>query len=97
MNKDEVQSELQFFWMLVVKCSVASPMLGMLLSVEELESLVTPYCHVFQNHLHFLPLLLLCHSTSSCFNQAMVLIICHHRLLSRPCLYLIFHIFSFTS
>jgi hypothetical protein len=30
------------------------PMLSMLLSVEELESLVIPYCHVFENHLHFL-------------------------------------------
>jgi hypothetical protein len=29
-------------------------MLSMLLSVEELESLVIPYCHVFENHLHFL-------------------------------------------
>jgi hypothetical protein len=32
----------------------SSPMLCMLLSVEELESLVIPYCHVFENHLHFL-------------------------------------------
>jgi hypothetical protein len=31
-------------------------MLSMLLSVEELQSLVIPYCHVFGNHLHFLPL-----------------------------------------
>jgi hypothetical protein len=26
----------------------------MLLSVEELESLIIPYCHVFENRLHFL-------------------------------------------
>ena len=32
----------------------SSPMLSVLLSVEELESLVIPYCHVFENHLHFL-------------------------------------------
>jgi hypothetical protein len=35
----------------------SSPMLSMLLSVEELESLVVPYFHVFENCLHFLPLL----------------------------------------
>jgi hypothetical protein len=40
-------------------------MLSVFLSVEELESLVIPYCHVFENHLHFLPLLLICSSTSS--------------------------------
>jgi hypothetical protein len=35
--------------------SFKSPlMLSMLLSVEELESLIIPYCHVFENHLHFL-------------------------------------------
>jgi hypothetical protein len=32
----------------------SSPMLSMLLSVEELESLVVPYCHVFENRLNFL-------------------------------------------
>jgi hypothetical protein len=32
----------------------SSPMLRMLLSVEELELLVIPYCHVFENHIHFL-------------------------------------------
>jgi hypothetical protein len=31
-------------------------MLCVLLSVEELELLVIPYCHVFENHLHFLSL-----------------------------------------
>jgi hypothetical protein len=31
-------------------------MLSVLLHVEELELLVIPYCHVFENHLHFLPL-----------------------------------------
>jgi hypothetical protein len=35
----------------------SSPMLSVLLSVEELEFLVIPYCHVFENHLHFLSLL----------------------------------------
>jgi hypothetical protein len=49
----------------------------MLLSVEELESLVTPYCLVFENHLHFLPLWLICSSTSSYYHQAMVPIL-HH-------------------
>jgi hypothetical protein len=29
-------------------------MLSMSLTVEELESLVIPYCHVFENRLHFL-------------------------------------------
>jgi hypothetical protein len=32
----------------------SSPMLSVLLSVEEFELLVIPYCHVFENHLHFL-------------------------------------------
>jgi hypothetical protein len=32
----------------------SSPMLSMLLSVEELESLVVPYCRVFENCIHFL-------------------------------------------
>jgi hypothetical protein len=32
----------------------SSPILSMLLSVEELELLVIPYCHVFENFLHFL-------------------------------------------
>jgi hypothetical protein len=32
----------------------SSPMLSMLLSVEELESLVIPYRHMFENLLHFL-------------------------------------------
>jgi hypothetical protein len=32
----------------------SSPMLSMLLSVEELELLVIPYCHVFENRLQFL-------------------------------------------
>jgi hypothetical protein len=75
-------------------------MLSMLLSMEELESLVIPYCHVFENHLHSsLPLLLSCSSTSSYiikpwFNPFSYR---HHRLTSRPCRCLIFHRFSFTS
>jgi hypothetical protein len=32
----------------------SSPMLSMLLSMEELELLVIPYFHVFENRLHFL-------------------------------------------
>jgi hypothetical protein len=55
----------------------SSPMLSMLLSVEELESLVIPYCHVFESHVHFFPLLLTCPSTSSYYHQAMVPIL-HH-------------------
>jgi hypothetical protein len=49
----------------------------MLLSVEELESLVILYCHVFENNLHFLPLLLNYPSTSSYHYQAMVPILRH--------------------
>jgi hypothetical protein len=63
------------------------PMLSMLLSVEELESLVIPYWHAFENHLHFLPLLLTCPSTSYYYHQAMAPILHHivitdfHRIL----------------
>jgi hypothetical protein len=50
----------------------------MLLSVEELESFVIPYCHVFENNLHSsLPLLLSRLSTSSYYHQAMVPILYH--------------------
>jgi hypothetical protein len=45
--------------------------------VEEHESLVILCCHVFENHLHFLPLWLICPSTSSYYHQAMVPILCH--------------------
>jgi hypothetical protein len=41
-------------WPFSLSSFKSSPMLSMLLSVEELESLVIPYCHVFENHLHFL-------------------------------------------
>jgi hypothetical protein len=51
-------------------------MLSMLLSVEELELLVIPYCHVFENHIHFFPLWLICPSTSY-YHQAMVPILRH--------------------
>jgi hypothetical protein len=53
------------------------PMLTVLLSVEELELLVIPYCHVFENHLHFLSLWLIFPSTSSYYHQAMVPILRH--------------------
>jgi hypothetical protein len=52
-------------------------MLSVLLSVEELELLVIPYFHVFENHLHFLYLLLICPSTYSYYHQAMVPILRH--------------------
>jgi hypothetical protein len=49
------------------------PMLSMLLSMEELESLLFPYFHVFENLLHSsFPLLLSCPSTSSYYHQVMV-------------------------
>jgi hypothetical protein len=41
-------------WLFPLSSFKSSPMLSMLLSVEELESLVIPYCHVFENRLHFL-------------------------------------------
>jgi hypothetical protein len=53
------------------------PMLSVLLCVEELELLVIPYCHVFENHLHFFSLWLICPSTSSYYHQAMVPILRH--------------------
>jgi hypothetical protein len=55
----------------------SSPMLSVLLSMEELELLVIPYCHVFENHLRFFSLWLNCPSTSSYHHQAMVPIL-HH-------------------
>jgi hypothetical protein len=45
-------------------------MLSVLLSVEEIELLVIPYCHVFEDHLHFFPLWLICPSTSYYYHQA---------------------------
>jgi hypothetical protein len=75
-------------------------MLSMLLSVEELESLIIPYCHVFENHLHFLAF-----NMSLSFNFFLLSsshgsnpsTYHHHRLPSRPLRYFIFHRFSFTS
>jgi hypothetical protein len=55
----------------------SSPMLSMLLSLEELELLVIPYCHMFENHLHFLSLWLIFPSTSSYYHQAMIPILRH--------------------
>jgi hypothetical protein len=52
------------------------PMLSVLLSVEDLELLVIPYCYVFENHLYFLSLWLICPSTSY-YHQSMVPIL-HH-------------------
>jgi hypothetical protein len=63
---------LYSMWPFSLSSFKSSPMLSILLSVEELESLVIPYCHVFENHLHFLSLLLTCPSTSSYHHQAMV-------------------------
>jgi hypothetical protein len=45
---------LNSMWLLPHSSFKSFPMLSMLLSVEELESLVIPYCHVFENILHFL-------------------------------------------
>jgi hypothetical protein len=76
----------------------SSPMLSVLLSVEEVELLVIPYCHMFENHIHFFVthfsfnLFLLSSSHGS--NPSSY---CHHRLPSRPCHCLIFHSFPFTS
>jgi hypothetical protein len=41
-------------WPFPLSSFKSSPMLSMLLSVEKLESLVIHYCHVFENHLHFI-------------------------------------------
>jgi hypothetical protein len=78
----------------------SSPMLSMLLSVEELESLIIPYCHVFENRLHFIAFVahlsfnFFLLSSSHGSNPSSYR---HHRLLPRPCRCLIFHKFSFTS
>jgi hypothetical protein len=57
------------------------PMLSVLLSVEELESLVIPYCHVFENHLYSsFPVFLSCPSTTP-YHQAMVSIL-HHIIIT---------------
>jgi hypothetical protein len=76
----------------------SSPMLSVLLSVEELELLVIPYCHVFENHLHFfvthLSFNLFLLSSSHGSNPSSY---CHHRLPSCPYRCLIFHSFYLTS
>jgi hypothetical protein len=64
-------------WPFSLSSFKSSPMLSVLLSVEELELLVIPYGHVFENHLHFLSLWLICPSTSSYYHQAMVPILRH--------------------
>jgi hypothetical protein len=68
---------LNSMWPFSLPSFKSSPMLSVLLSVEELELLVIPYCHVFENHLHFLSLWLICPSTSSYYHQAMVPILRH--------------------
>jgi hypothetical protein len=92
---------LNSMWSLVYLSSFkSSPMLSMLLSAEELEFLVIPYCHVFENHLHFLTFVthlsfnFFLLSSSNGSNPSSYR---HHRLQSCPCRWLIFHIFSFTS
>jgi hypothetical protein len=45
---------LYSMWLFSLSSFKSSPMLSMSLTVEELESLVIPYCHVFENRLHFL-------------------------------------------
>jgi hypothetical protein len=64
-------------WPFSLSSFKSSPMLSVLLSVEELELLVIPYCCVFENHLHLFPLWLICPSTSSYYHQAMVPILRH--------------------
>jgi hypothetical protein len=64
-------------WPFSLSSFKSSPMLSVLLSVEELELLVIPYCHVFENHLHLLSLWLICSSTSSYYHQDMVPILRH--------------------
>jgi hypothetical protein len=64
-------------WPFSLSSLKSSPRLSVLLSVEEHELLVIPYCHVFENHLHFLSLWLICPSTLSYYHQVMIPII-HH-------------------
>jgi hypothetical protein len=64
-------------WPFSLSSFKSSPMLSVLLSVDELELLVIPYYHVFENHLHFLTLWLIFPSTSSHYHQAMVPILYH--------------------
>jgi hypothetical protein len=71
---------LNSMWPFSLSSFKSSLMLSVLLSVEELELLVIPYCNVFENHLHFSLLLLLsCPSTSYYYHQAMVPIL--HRII----------------
>jgi hypothetical protein len=91
---------LTSMWLFSLSSFKSSPMLSMLLSVEELESLVIPYCHVFENRLHFLIFVTYLSfnffflSSSRGSNPSSYR---HHRLASRPCRCLIFHNFPFTS
>jgi hypothetical protein len=82
-------------WLFPLSSFKSSPMFSVLLSVEELELLIIPYCHVFENHLHFLYLWLICPSTSSYYHRAMVPILRHIVITDfhRPCRCLIFHSF----
>jgi hypothetical protein len=86
-------------WPFSLSSIKSSLMLSVFLSVEQLELLVIPYCHVFENHLHFLSLWLICPSTSSYYHRTMVPILRHIVITDFhcPCRCLIFHSVSFTS
>jgi hypothetical protein len=78
----------------------SSPMLSMLLSVEELVSVVIPYCHVFENQHHtsfpLLPQLSFNFFLLSSSHDSNPSSYRHHRRPSRPCRCLIFYSFAFT-
>jgi hypothetical protein len=76
MNKHKVQGKLPSFSMIVVKYSMASPMLKH--GAKCGRTWISPYFHVFGNHIHFLHLLLISLSTTSHYYQAMVPILRHH-------------------
>jgi hypothetical protein len=68
-------------WPFPLSSFKSSPMLSVLLSVEELELLIIPYWHAFENHLRFLSLWLIFPSTSFYYHQAMVPIL-HHIIIT---------------
>jgi hypothetical protein len=86
-------------WSFSLSSFKSSLMLSMLPSVEELESLIIPYCHVFENRLHFLTFVshLSFNFLLSSSHGSNPSLYSHHRLPSCPCRYLIFHSFSLTS
>jgi hypothetical protein len=75
----------------------SSPMLSMLLSMEELELLIIPYCHVFENRLHFLVTHLSFNIFLSSSHGSNPSSYCHHDSNAVLCRCLIFHSFSFSS